>query len=59
MFDVLKNTAEGLTEAAINGVKMVASPVPAVVDEDAPEDAYEGVRKGIQKIGKTDEGMLD
>ena len=54
LFNLLANTVEGVTEATVNGVKLVVSPVLVIVDPDAPADAVEGVKSGIEKIGKAE-----
>lgn len=54
LLDLISNTVEGVAEATTNAAKLVAAPVLLPFDEDALDDAAEGVEKGIKKIGKAD-----
>lgn len=53
LFDLATNTIEGVAETAVNTAKLVATPVTVIFDGDAPHDAADGIKKGIEKIGKT------
>lgn len=52
IFKLVTNTIEGVTETAVNGAKLVASPLLAPFDEGrAMKDAADGIAKGASKIG--------
>ena len=57
MFKLLTNTVEGVAQAAIGTVKLVAAPVTNLVDleQDHFGDAAKTISDGVKKIGKTDE----
>lgn len=52
LFDLLKNTVEGVAEATVNVVKLPVSVLVAPLDDGKSiSDAAQGVVEGIQKIG--------
>lgn len=57
MLKLLTNTVEGVAQAAIGTVKLVAAPVTNLVDleQDHFGDAAKTISDGVKKIGKTDE----
>lgn len=57
MFKLLTNTVEGVAQAAIGTVKLVAAPVTNLVDleQDHFGDAAKTISDGVKKIGKADE----
>ena len=57
MFKLLTNTIEGLTQAAIGTVKLVAAPVTNLVDleQDHIGDAAKTISEGLKKVGSTDD----
>lgn len=56
MFRLLTNTVEGLTQAAIGTVKLVAAPVTNLVDleQDHFSAAAKTISDGLKKVGKGD-----
>lgn len=57
MFKLLTNTVEGLAQAAIGTVKLVAAPVTNLVDleQDHFGDAAKTISEGLKKVGSTDD----
>lgn len=52
IFDLLKNTVEGVAQASVNVVKLPVSVLVAPLDDGKSiADAAKGVTEGIQKIG--------
>ena len=56
MFGLLFNTFEGVAQAAIGTVKLVAAPVTNLInlEEDHIGDATKTISKGLKKIGKSE-----
>lgn len=54
IFDLLKNTVEGVAETTVNAAKLAASPLAVPFDEGkAVSDSMEGISKGVEKIGNS------
>lgn len=52
IFDLLKNTVEGVTEATVNVVKLPVAVIVAPLDDgQSIADAAKGVAEGVQKMG--------
>lgn len=52
IFDLLKNTVEGVAQATVNVVKLPVAVLIAPIDDGKSiQDAAEGVAEGVRKIG--------
>lgn len=52
LFDLVKNTVEGVAQAAVNVVKMPVAVVVAPLDDGkAIAEAADGITEGVGKIG--------
>lgn len=56
MFSIFTNTIEGLVEATFNTIKAPIGAALLPLDNGKTlTDAVEGVTKGLEKVGKSDE----
>lgn len=52
LFDLLKNTVEGVAQVAVNTVKLPLAAVVAPLDNgQSVADAAKGITEGVEKIG--------
>lgn len=55
ILDLVTNTVEGVAEITVNSAKLIVSPLAAPFDEGkAMGDSAEGIRKGVEKVGKSE-----
>lgn len=56
MFSIFTNTIEGLVEATVNTIKTPIGAALLPLDNGKTlADAFEGVTKGLEKVGKSDD----
>lgn len=56
MFGIITNTIEGITEVAVNTVKLPIAVVaePFIDDKSPTEETFKRIVEGVDKIGKSD-----
>lgn len=56
LFNLISNTVEGVLETTVNTAKLAVSPLAVPFDDGKMmDDSAEGISKGIEKIGKSDD----
>lgn len=55
LWNLVRNTVEGVTQTAVGTAKLAASPITGLVKEDAAEDALDNIDDGIRKVGCADD----
>lgn len=60
IFDLLKNTVEGVAQATVNVVKLPVGVLVAPLDDGKSiADAAEGIAEGVTKIGDAEDRAHD